>query len=559
MHTTVIKPPAQQLHPAFEGAPIFEELLLKLKTVTFHQFQEAKEEAKHQGAPVSQILAQKKYISSDELKALNIIQQKYLDQYKNDTSFRKKRLEQIEEQRRRGKDRRQGDRRREGDPRGRRVEDQLRQQAQLESSKDPLYQIFRSSDLSTKYEIIEEISRGGMGIVYKAKDVDLQRIVAIKVIRDDQEPKESQRIRFQVEAEILASLCHPYIVQIHDTGNSQGVKYLVMEYIDGLTLEEYLQDESCLLTPKVVIELMIKISKAVAYMHEKNILHRDLKPSNIMIDRYGDPHLMDFGLAKDLKRSNKLTQCGMTMGTPSYISPEQALGDSANLGPRSDLYSLGGILYELLTLHPPFQGNNVLYVLNQVLYEEVRRPRLYNSNISLDLEAICLKALAKKPEKRYSSAQEFSEDLQCILNGQALSKNSFSSSPSSPWFSNSLSFLFAVFFLVIVYWFSAPKESPILGQKTMLKGFEFYLKNNPLKALEYADEAIHNNPQDPSAYWVRSHINYQMGDLSQALQDIEKFLALGGSPQLGDVLLKKWRLEYHKEQSKETTIPPKNF
>lgn len=513
---------------SMDDSPIFEDLLLKLKTVTLSQLNEAKASAKEQNKPISKVLVQKNWLSSNEVEALSVLHPKYEKKCQEEHLSRP-----IEKD-----DRRQGDRRRQG----------RRSSDQSASIGEPLERIFRASNALAKYQIIEEISRGGMGIVYKAKDLDLQRIVAIKIIRDVQESNHSQVLRFQKEAEVLARLQHPNIVPIYDTGNSEGVKFLVMKYIDGVTLEEYIHNEKFPLTPKIVIELMSKIAKAVYYMHQHRILHRDLKPSNVMIDRLGEPHIMDFGLAKSLAENEKnITRCGITMGTPSYISPEQALGDNANLTEKTDIYALGGILYEALTLHPPFQGKNILYVLNQVVYEEVKPPRFYNAHINPDIEAICLKALAKKPSDRYINALAFAEDLERLTKGQTIcAKKNIKG--WKYYFAIWKSSLLALLFLFCIYWITSPTENQ--GEELLFSGFEHFLTGNFELALNYSEQALKISPKNPRGYLLRSKIFQIHGQTEQALENIKSYLQLYPQSQTGIHLLKQL------EQEQNTPLRP---
>ena len=502
--TIVVDPPSQ------DEAPIFEDLLLQLKTVTLSQLNEVKASAKEKNESVSSLLVQKKLVSPAELDALALIQKNYLERCKADTNTMESMPADLDQERRQSRDRRK-ESRRSSDP--------------STGVGEPLERIFRASNALAKYQIIEEISRGGMGIVYKARDLDLQRIVAIKIIREVQDAHQSQILRFQKEAEVLARLQHPNIVPIYDNGNSEGIRFLVMKYIDGVTMEEYIHNDKFPLTPKIVLELMIKIACAVEYMHQNRVIHRDLKPSNIMIDHEGEPHIMDFGLAKLLTEEDRqITRCGVTMGTPSYISPEQALGDNANLNEKTDIYSLGGILYESLTLHPPFQGQNILYILNQVVYKQVKPPRIYNTQISPALESVCLKALAKRPGDRYSSAKTFTEDLERLLKGQSVTAQMKSPLVFKAYLNSSLGPLLGFCFLILLYWITAPNHSKA-GEELRFKSMEAYLMENWKSALEYSNQSLTLEPKEMKPYLLRAKVYHLLGESNHAFDDLQFFLS----------------------------------
>lgn len=490
-----------------QDPPLFEDLLLQLKTVTLSQLNEVKANAKQNNEPVSKVLVQKNLVSPAEMEALSLIQKNYLERCQQETQSSPA---QSPQERRNSRDRRKG---------GRRSSDRST------GVGEPLERIFRASNALAKYQIIEEISRGGMGIVYKARDLDLQRIVAIKIIREVQEAHHSQILRFQKEAEVLARLQHPNIVPIYDNGNSDGVRFLVMKYIDGVTMEEYIHNDKFPLTPKIVIELLIKIARAVEYMHQNKVIHRDLKPSNIMIDQQGEPHIMDFGLAKLLSEDDRqITRCGVTMGTPAYISPEQALGDNANLNEKTDIYALGGILYESLTLHPPFSGQNVLYILNQVVYKQVKPPRIYNTHITPALESVCLKALAKRPGDRYSSAKLLAEDLDRLLKGQSVTAQMKPPLLLKSYLNLGMGPFLGFCFLVVLYWITAPGSSK-MAEELRFKSMEAYLIKNWPSAIEYANQSLSVEPKEFKPYLLRAQVHHSLGDSEQAFRDLQRFLS----------------------------------
>lgn len=269
-----------------------------------------------------------------------------------------------------------------------------------------------------------------MGVVYEALQVNLRRPVALKMILDSQAGSPMAHRRFRVEAETAARLDHPNIVPIYEIGEHEGQLFLSMKFIAGRTLREKIASGDLCLQPKgnatsrtdlrqrtvAIVQFMAAITRAVDHAHEKNVLHRDLKPSNILVDGEGQPHLTDFGLAKILERdpgepsAARLTVSGATLGTPAYMSPEQAAGGP--LTRASDIYSLGAILYEMLTGNPPFRGATVLETLRMVTEQQVNRPSTENARVDRDLDTICLKCLEKQPAARYSSALALAEDLE---------------------------------------------------------------------------------------------------------------------------------------------------
>ncbi|MBX6311583.1 MAG: serine/threonine protein kinase [Isosphaeraceae bacterium] len=269
-----------------------------------------------------------------------------------------------------------------------------------------------------KYELIAEIGRGGMGVVYKARQKDLDRLVAIKMILASQLASPQQVERFYAEARAAAKLNDPHIVAIHDVGEYQGQHYFAMEYVEGPSLAELVRRGT--FEPEEAARIMRAVARAVARLHAQGIIHRDLKPSNILLDAGGTPCVTDFGLAKRLRAEDALTNTGAIVGTPGYMAPEQAAPRSGGVGPLSDVYSLGAILYELLTGRPPFSEATPLDTLVQVLEGEPPRPRRLDPRIPRTLERICLKCLEKDPDDRYPSAAALAEDLDHFLRGEPI-------------------------------------------------------------------------------------------------------------------------------------------
>jgi len=280
------------------------------------------------------------------------------------------------------------------------------------------------------YELLEEIARGGMGVVFKARQVSLNRLVALKLISAGALATPDLVKRFKAEAEAAASLSHPNIVPIHEIGEHQGQHYFSMGLVDGPNLRDALAGRVRVsdqrseqtrgdtpltpatgLAPKEAARLLATIAEAVHYAHQRGVLHRDLKPGNILLDASQQPHLTDFGLAKVLQKESTLTHTYAVLGTPAYMSPEQARGDTKAVTIAADVYGLGAVLYETLTGVAPFGGSTVESI-RQVLDEEPRRPSFLNPAVDRDLETICLKCLEKDPERRYRSAEAMAEDLQ---------------------------------------------------------------------------------------------------------------------------------------------------
>lgn len=267
------------------------------------------------------------------------------------------------------------------------------------------------------YELIDVLGRGGFGTVYKARDRQLNRWVAIKAPHAGALDTTESRVRFLREARSAAQLTHPAIVPVHAVARDGDVPYIVSEYIEARTLAEVLADRR--LSWRNAAELTAHIADALDYAHRRHVVHRDIKPQNILIDAQGQPHIADFGLAQYGEASTLLTREGDLLGTPAYMSPEQAAGQSNRVDGRSDLYSVGVVLYKMLTGEAPFQGNARM-MLHQVLTEEPRPPRQLNDQIPRDLQTICLKMLSKEPQRRYSTAAACAADLRRFLNGEPI-------------------------------------------------------------------------------------------------------------------------------------------
>jgi tRNA A-37 threonylcarbamoyl transferase component Bud32 len=269
-----------------------------------------------------------------------------------------------------------------------------------------------------RFRVTGELGRGAFGIVFKAHDPQLDRIVAVKVPRQGAIGDRPQDLdRFLREARSAAQLRHPAIVTVHEVGTLHDTPYLVSDFVEGVTLADHLTARRP--APREAAKLIVEVAEALHYAHQQGVVHRDVKPSNIMIQPNGAPVVMDFGLAKRDAGEVTMTIDGQVLGTPAYMSPEQARGEGHKVDGRCDVYSLGVILYRLLTGELPFRGNKNM-LLHQVLHEEPRPPRSLNDRIPRDLETITLKAMAKEPARRYQSAHSLAEDLQRWLNGELI-------------------------------------------------------------------------------------------------------------------------------------------
>lgn len=268
------------------------------------------------------------------------------------------------------------------------------------------------------YELLEIIGEGGMGVVYKARQRALNRTVAVKMLRSGLLAGDSEVKRFRSEARAAAKLQHPNVVAIHEVGEHEGRLFFTMDYIQGQNLAEVVQGAP--LSAGRAARYVKTIAEAVHYAHQQGILHRDLKPANILLDGTDQPRITDFGLAKQVESDVALTLSGAVLGTPSYMPPEQATGHGKEIGPACDVYSLGAILYDLLTGRPPFRADTPLDTLLQVVESAPAPPRLLNPKVPRDLETICLKCLAKDPGQRYHTAQELAEDLGRALNREPI-------------------------------------------------------------------------------------------------------------------------------------------
>ena len=269
------------------------------------------------------------------------------------------------------------------------------------------------------YEIASELARGGVGAVFRAKQISSGKPVALKVLLDGEEADEIDRERFCRECETAKSLNLPGMVQILDVGEVDNKPYMAMELVEGRSLDKLIPERTLSVHESLII--MAGVAETAGALHEAGYVHRDIKPGNILLDSYGTPKLADFGLVKSLDEVTRLTASGLVCGTPAYMAPEQARGDGKAVDPRSDVWALGAVLYEMLTATPPFQADNALRLMLKITKEEPRPPRQLNPKIPRDVEAIVLKCLQKNANRRYSTGRELSQDLKRFLEGQPVS------------------------------------------------------------------------------------------------------------------------------------------
>ena len=294
------------------------------------------------------------------------------------------------------------------------------------------------------YDILEELGRGGMGVVYKARHRRLQRLVALKMVLAGVHVGAVGLARFRAEAEAVAKLSHPNIVQIYETGEHDGLPFFSLELVDGGSLDQRIRESPT--SPRAAAQLIETLARTMAVAHDRGIIHRDLKPANILLAKIGQPvvdgpepgtrfarvpapdhwsrntvpKIADFGLAKQVDDDSSQTRSGTILGTPSYMAPEQAGGKNREIGPPADIYSLGAILYELLVGRPPFRAGNPIDTIRQVIEQEPVPPRQLEPRVPHDLETICLKCLEKDPARRFASAMALADDLRRFLEGDPI-------------------------------------------------------------------------------------------------------------------------------------------
>ncbi len=305
-----------------------------------------------------------------------------------------------------------------------------------------------------EYELIEEIARGGMGVVYKARHQKLNRIAALKMILGGRFSSEEELQRFHVEAEAAARLDHAGIVPIYEIGEHDGQAFFAMKFIEGGSLAQHIERFHA--NPREAVKLLIKVARAVHHAHQRGILHRDLKPPNILMDEYDQPLITDLGLAKKTSGGSDLTHTGAVLGTPSYMPPEQAAGNQA-VTTAADIYSLGAIMYELLTGGPPYKGASAVDTVMKVLQGSPPEPGKINANVDRDLELICMKCMEREPDARYSSAADFANDLENWLADEPISvKRPSMFSLAARWFRRNSKLVYFLFVVIIGFTVSIP-------------------------------------------------------------------------------------------------------
>ncbi len=389
-----------------------------------------------------------------------------------------------------------------------------------------------------KYTLLKEIGRGGMSVVWEAFDNNLRRRVAVKFLTGyhagrvpGEAPQEDDTLlRFYREAQTAAQLHHSNIIQIFEVNVFEGKHYIAMEFIDGDTLEGLLDKETW--ARDDLIRILIDISRAVHFAHEKGILHRDVKPGNIMVDRSHVPRVMDFGLARNVQEQKQLTLSGVAIGTPSYMSPEHAQGSKGQLDPRSDIYSLGAVLYEIITGMPPFTGSNPMEVMLAVVQEEPLFPRRIRPEIPRDLEAICLCALRKDPSTRYETSLQFADDLARFLRGEPVHVRSAIS--GLEWARKAGAIAGIVILVLSLVGGTAAmfsgglpggKASPVeLGEENQVlfdKGMAHYEVGEYTDAVTVWTHVISAQPEYAYGWYYRARAYEGMGNRERAISDLE--------------------------------------
>ena len=268
------------------------------------------------------------------------------------------------------------------------------------------------------YVVISELGRGGMGVVYRAYDLRVNRHVAIKMILNAAQLDAEDLARFQREAQVAARLRHPGIVSLYEVGTHNGQPFLVMEYVEGESFDDLLKRDR--IGPRQTATIIAEVASALQHAHDQAVIHRDIKPANVLLDGSGRAHITDFGLAKDTSAQAQLTQTGQIMGTPAYMAPEQAGAERFGQGPHTDVYALGAMAYRALCGRPPFQGATQVSLLKQILFDEPAAPKTIDPAIHIDIETITLRCLEKEPKRRYPSAQEVADELERFLAGNAI-------------------------------------------------------------------------------------------------------------------------------------------
>lgn len=392
------------------------------------------------------------------------------------------------------------------------------------------------------YELIKEVGRGGMGVVFKARDIRLNRIVALKMIRGGTLANSDEMQRFEKEAAAAGQLQHPNIVALYHVNTYNEQPFLSMEFIGGTSLSERLAlgPLSC----RRAAEYLESTARAVHYAHTRGIIHRDLKPANVLLDENDQPKVTDFGLAKQMTSRSDQTRTGAILGTPSYMSPEQAAG-SKSIGPSSDVYSLGAILYELITGKPPFVGETPLATLNLVAEQDPIPPSVLNPSVDRDLETICLKCLEKSPPRRYDSAESLADDLRRYLHGEAITARRVSiAGRAVKWckrnkaVSIATSVVLATFSVFLIYsWYETYQEKELRRQADELK-------NDAMRANEIAGKRMDEMRNLLYLSEMRqAQQSLRRADIEGTMRILDHWL-----PKTGERDLRDWEWYYLKER-----------
>ncbi|HZU98752.1 MAG TPA: protein kinase [Planctomycetota bacterium] len=387
------------------------------------------------------------------------------------------------------------------------------------------------------FRVVSELGRGGMGVVYKALDAQ-EKPVAIKMILDPRRAGDENLRRFEREARAAMRLRHPNIVQVQATGMHEGKPYLVMELVDGDSLETLLQRGP--MPTRQVIEIVRAIAIALDHAHAQGVVHRDLKPENILVDKDGVPHLADFGLARDVTENENLTTTGTVLGTPAYMAPEQAGGETHEQGPHSDIYGLGAVLYRALAGQPPFKASTVSAMMKKVLFDAAPAPSRFNPAVPLELDQIVLRCLTKNPALRYPSGAALAEELRRFVAGEPM--------PIRPvlGFGRRHPRIAALLVLALLggagtagWWFLVERPARIRAaaeaeearrrskaQEDVTKAVALAKESQFIGALDALDEAIALVPDMGKAWHERGQVKLKIFDLDGALADLGKSLEL---------------------------------
>jgi tetratricopeptide (TPR) repeat protein len=382
------------------------------------------------------------------------------------------------------------------------------------------------------YELLEEIGRGGMGVVYKARQAGLDRLVALKMVLAGAYAGEAERARFRGEALAVARLQHPHVVQVFAVGEHEGHPFLALELLEGGSLAERLRGGP--LPPRQAAELAERLARAVQAAHEAGVVHRDLKPANILLGGDGTAKVADFGLAKRLDAAGP-TQSGAVMGTPAYMAPEQAGGRAKEVGPAADVYALGAILYEMLTGRPPFQAESPLETLQQVLTRDPVGPRRLRPQVPRDLETVCLKCLHKEPAGRYASAAALADDLRRFLDGRPVQARRVGRlgrawrwcrrRPLVACLCVALALALLAGPVVILYVLHTTRElDRARARAAQEKGLTLYRAGDSTGAVVASTEALQLDPDLVDARLVRASAYLGLGRSDEALADSNELL-----------------------------------